>query len=488
MSRSAPATKPRSNLAKPRMSEIFELSPVPLWMEDWSDVRALLRSWRPENGAALYDLLSADPERTRACARLMRVIEVNPKTLELYQARDQRHLTENLELVFRDDFLACLPRELAQVWDANVSSSVGVNYTLSGGRLDVAVECRLMPGHEDDWSRVLVSTQDITALEDACRLNQMSERYAHGLFEHSPVSLWVEDFGAIKAMFDDLRAQGIEDLRVFTEVHPEFVTRCMSEIRILDVNRHTVKLFGARDKADLLGRLDEIFRDEMRVSFRETLIDLWHGKWFQQREVINYALDGGELYLHLQFSILPGHEDDWSQAQVALTDITARKKAEAYLEFLGRHDTLTKLKNRNFYVEELNRIERKRQTPSSIIVIDVNGLKGINDVFGHAAGDDLLRRVGEVLLKAAQKPNIAARIGGDEFVVLMPSAEASDAEAMVSSIRELVHLNNQFYSGRPLSLSMGRATTRASEHVEDAVRRADQRMYESKQTHYAEKS
>jgi diguanylate cyclase (GGDEF)-like protein len=330
---------------------------------------------------------------------------------------------------------------------------------------------------------VLVSTEDITALEDARRRNAINERYAQGLFEHSPVSLWVEDFSAIKAMLDELRERGIKDLRVFTEVHPEFVARCLGEIRILDVNRHTVVLFGARDKADLLGRTDAIFRDEMRVSFRETLIDLWNDKLFQQREVVNYALDGSALYLHLQFSVLPGSESDWSRAQVALIDITARKRAEAYLEYLGQHDTLTKLKNRNFYVEELQRISRKTHAIASVIVIDVNGLKTINDVFGHAAGDDLLRRVGEVLAKAAQKPNVAARIGGDEFVVLMPGAEAGEAEAMIANIHALVGLNNQFYQGRPLSLSIGRATTRPGEHIEDAVRRADERMYVEKQAH-----
>ena len=96
----------------------------------------------------------------------------------------------------------------------------------------------------------------------------------------------------------------------------------------------------------------------MRPHFREQLIDLWQGKLFQQREVVNYSLTGDELHLHLQFSVLPGHERDWSLVQIALTDITARKKAEAYLEFLGKHDVLTKLYNRSFYVDEMNRLER----------------------------------------------------------------------------------------------------------------------------------
>ena len=127
---------------------------------------------------------------------------------------------------------------------------------------------------------------------------------------------------------------GITDLRVFTDVHEEFVARCISEIRIVDVNQHTLDLFGAPDKETLLRNLPAVMRDEMEPCFREQLIDLWDGKLFQQREVVNYALDGTKLNLLLQFSVFPDREHDWSLVLIALTDTTARKKAEAYLEYL----------------------------------------------------------------------------------------------------------------------------------------------------------
>jgi hypothetical protein len=179
----------------------------------------------------------------------------------------------------------------------------------------------------------------------------------------------------VKRLIDDVRARGVEDFRVFTDVHEEFVPRCMSEIRVLDVNSRTLELFGAADKETLLHNLPAVFRDEMEPHFREQLIDLWDGKLFQQREVVNYALDGTKLHLLLQFSVLPNHERDWSLVQVALTDITARKKAEAYLEYLGTHDVLTRTLNRSFYVDELNRLERKGPKPVTIIIADLNGLK-----------------------------------------------------------------------------------------------------------------
>jgi diguanylate cyclase (GGDEF)-like protein len=253
---------------------------------------------------------------------------------------------------------------------------------------------------------------------------------------------------------------------------------------VLDVNRRTLELFGAADKAALLRALPDVFRDEMEQHFREQLIDLWDNKLFQIREVVNYALDGSKLNLLLQFSVLPGRERDWSQVQIALTDITARKKAEAYLEYLGTHDVLTKLYNRSFYVDELNRLERKGPYPITIIMADLNGLKSANDEFGHAAGDALLRRAGEVMNSVVEKPAHACRVGGDEFAILLPEMDEAAGEAVMEAIQDLIAINNTFYPDLTLSLSMGMATGRQGERMEFVVKRADLAMLDAKRQHY----
>ena len=431
--------------------------------------------------------LLADLTRVRACARLIRVIRVNARTLSLYEAEDIVRLTANLDRIFRDDMLMSHLEELVQLWSGQTEfSSNAVNYTLTGRRLDIQLEGRILPGFEADWARVLVAIDDVSERENARREVAASEAYARGLFDHSPVSLWVEDFSAVKRLIDEVRACGIVDFRTFTDVHPEFVTRCLSEIRIVDVNKHTLKLFGASDKPSLLRRLPEIFRDAMRLHFREQLIDLWQGKLFQQREVVNYALTGDELHLHLQFSVLPAHESDWSLVQIALTDITARKRAEAYLEYLGKHDTLTKLYNRSFYVDEMNRLERSAITPITVIVADLNGLKAVNDQWGHAAGDEMLRRAGEAFNEVVKEPAHVARIGGDEFAALLPGMDESGAVAIVEGLRKVLELSNQFYTGTPLSYAIGLATRQKGEGLEETVKRADALMYAAKRAFYAD--
>lgn len=329
----------------------------------------------------------------------------------------------------------------------------------------------MLPGHEQSLAQVMLTTEDVTAREEGRRKERENRRYAEGIFEHSAVSLWVEDFSQIKLLLENVGDRGIDYFRVFTDVHPEFVRQCTSEIRVIDVNQATLDLFCAPDRHTLLQRIGEVFRDDMEKHFREQLIELWNGRLFHQREVINYALDGSQRYVLLQFSVLPGHEADWALVQVALTDITARKKAEAYLEYLGKHDVLTKLRNRAFYVDELNRLERKSLRPVSAVIIDLNGLKEANDQLGHDAGDALLCRLGEVLNGAAAQPNHAARIGGDEFAVLMPGADKLAAATMVETIGELLKINNQFYSNAPLSISLGVATSEPGETMEAMVRR-----------------
>jgi diguanylate cyclase (GGDEF)-like protein len=467
-------------------ADMFELAPVSLWLEDFSGVRALFEQWRADGVTNLRAHLLEDPQRVAACASRIRVIKVNRKTLALFEAADSSELTDNLAAVFRDDMLKTHLEELCQLWAGQSHfTSQTVNYTLGGRRLNVLLKGQLLPGHEARWDRVLVSVEDITELDSAHQRITLAEQYARGLFEHSPVSLWVEDFSSIKRLIDDARAAGIVDFRVFTDVHPEFVERCMQEIHVLDVNQHTLDMFAAPDKKTLFARLADVFRDDMRPHFREQLIDLWDNKLFQQREVLNYSLDGGEVHVHLQFSVLPGHESSWDLVLVALTDITARKKAEAYLEFLGKHDVLTKLRNRSFYVDELNRLDRKGPHPVTVIMADLNGLKRVNDQLGHAAGDALLRRAGEVLAKAMETPFNAARIGGDEFAVLLPGTDERGGAAMIDTIRQLVELNNQFYPGAQLSFSMGAATVQRGERIEVAVQKADLLMYEEKRAQHA---
>ena len=347
--------------------------------------------------------------------------------------------------------------ELAQLWDGLTDfSSHTVNYTLDGDRLDIQLSATILPGHEEDWDRVLIAIEDVTERETARRRLVTQRELRRGLFEHSPVSLWVEDFSAVKRLLDDVRERGIEDFRVFTDVHPRICAALHERDPRASTSTSTRWTCSARPTSrPCCATLGSVFRDDMEPHFREQLIDLWDGKLFQQREVVNYALDGTELHLLLQFSVLPGHERDWSLVQVALTDITARKKAEAYLEYprqARRADASsttapsTSTSSTGWSARGRSPVTHHRRRPQRA----ENGQRPVGPCRRRRAA--AARRRSARPSWSTSRPR-AARIGGDEFAVLLPGIDAARGEACSTSLDQLVALNNQFYPGHELSLS-----------------------------------
>ncbi len=396
-------------------SPFFELSPIAMWLEDYSDIKKQFDIWREQGVQDLFSFLQEDESRILDCARKIKLLKVNSKTLELYQAKDYEHLCQNLHLVFKGDMTKSHIKELVALWNGETHfSNSAVNYTLTGDRLDIQLKGIVLPQHEHDLSLLLITTEDITPYTEACRLEEKSRHLAEARFMYSPTSLWVEDFSRIKTKLDNVRALGIEDFKTFLDVHSDFINECIKDIVVIDVNQATLDLFGAPNKDTLYKNMHKVFAQEMVKTFREQLIELWNGNIHHHREAINYALDGSIRHVLLQFSVFPDYQEDWGMVQVALTDITARKKAENYLEYLGKHDVLTKLYNRAFYTTEINRLERNMLRPVSCIFMDMNGLKELNDTLGHDVGDNLLQRMGNILNQLVQQTLYSAcRIGGD---------------------------------------------------------------------------
>lgn len=160
-------------------------------------------------------------------------------------------------------------------------------------------------------------------------------------------------------------------------------------------------------------------------------------------------------------------------------EINERTKREEEIRYLSYHDKLTGLYNRRFYEEEIRRIDTKRNLPISIIMGDVNGLKIVNDAFGHEKGDELLLIAAMGIKKACRADDIAARWGGDEFVILLPKTNYEEAEEIVNRI------NKQFLYekvGRlQVSVAFGWAT---KQHPKDDImtilKKAEDFMYDQK--------
>ncbi|MEW6622220.1 MAG: PAS domain S-box protein [Bacillota bacterium] len=163
----------------------------------------------------------------------------------------------------------------------------------------------------------------------------------------------------------------------------------------------------------------------------------------------------------------------------SVVDITERKAAEKKLHFLSFHDSVTGLYNRAFFEEELKRLDVSRNLPLSIIMGDVNGLKLVNDAFGHYQGDKMLMEVARALKTACRKEDIICRWGGDEFAVLLPKTDNKAAEEVCLRIKHTCGkaLTNEM----PLSISLGTATkVLAEQNCQEVIKQAEDRMYHNK--------
>jgi diguanylate cyclase (GGDEF)-like protein len=179
----------------------------------------------------------------------------------------------------------------------------------------------------------------------------------------------------------------------------------------------------------------------------------------------------------------------WEDYQIAWLKVIAeivvnaliRHENDNTIRHLSFHDQLTGLYNRHYFVNELQRLEGSRDYPITIISADLDGLKLINDTLGHGKGDHYLKNSASLLKENLRTSDILARVGGDEFALILPRTSQKTAEMLVERIRRSIEQHNENKTVLPVSISIGLAVNESKAlPLEETYNLADSLMYKDK--------
>lgn len=242
------------------------------------------------------------------------------------------------------------------------------------------------------------------------------------------------------------------------------------DFKFLDANENYQKIIEEK-KEDILGKsIFEIF----------SYMDKYSIKRFAQVVRTGKAVTYERYYKDIEKNFeLTAYKPKELQIAIIATDITQRKQLENKLEYLSYHDQLTGLYNRRFFEVDINSIDEEKNLPLTVVMADVNGLKLINDSFGHSFGDELIKRASEIIKRGCREEDIIVRLGGDEFVIFMPKVDNYDAEKVIKNIKA-TSLNEKVSSVN-ISISFGYMTKmNKEENILEVLKKAEDYMYKKK--------
>jgi diguanylate cyclase (GGDEF)-like protein/PAS domain S-box-containing protein len=256
--------------------------------------------------------------------------------------------------------------------------------------------------------------------------------------------------------------------------------------RIVEANRALSAITGLRRRKLRGLDFEELVEPADRDSDREQRRMLLAGEldsYSLQRRLMHEA--GEMVWCQVTASLVPAKGGRPPGGVLQVEDISERRRFEQRLRYLADHDSLTGLVNRRRFrraLEETISFNSRYGATGAVLAIDIDGLKVVNDTFGHPAGDNVLRRVAAILRGRVRETDLIARMGGDEFAVLAPKSGAEGATQFAEDLRAGISENDPDEDGPAVSASVGVATFGGPDRGAEAVlESADQAMYRVKE-------
>lgn len=250
-------------------------------------------------------------------------------------------------------------------------------------------------------------------------------------------------------------------------------------------NASCIKLLGYTSEKELLGKnmhwqIHHTRRDGTPFPIDECRIfrSMINGEGFTADDEVFWKADG--LPFNVEYYAYPQiRNGKITGAVITFMDITERRQREDEIKYLNCHDVLTGLYNRRCFEENRVKIDIAENLPMSVIFADINGLKMTNDIFGHTAGDELIKKSAEILTQSCRESDIIARVGGDEFIILLPKTTTADGEKILQRIR--AGFLTARVSAIKCSISLGLDTKISlKQTLDEVMANAENSMYKDK--------
>jgi len=271
-----------------------------------------------------------------------------------------------------------------------------------------------------------------------------------------------------------------QKFRDLAEMLPQMVFESDTKGRITYINKTGCILFNYNKKDINKGiSLFEVTDKKDHIRLKNNIEVLFRNKKLDPQQYTAIKKSGQRIDVEVYSNININEKGEPVGLRGILIDITERKKAEKKIKFLSFHDYLTGIYNRAFFEEELHRLDTGRQLPLTVVIGDVNGLKIINDAFGHEKGDELLKRIADILKESFRSEDIVARWGGDEFSIILPKIKLKDTLKIIFRINE--KFKKESTKTLPLSVAFGLSTKEdSSQKIDELIKTAEDKMYRHK--------
>ncbi len=317
---------------------------------------------------------------------------------------------------------------------------------------DVYVEMKTTPITDDEgnYNGAIAGVNDISDRKQVEEALRESEEKYRQIIENITDEVWITD----------------------AELNTLYLSPSVEKLIGESVDDHMSRSLEERFPPDSLNKLLQIFQEEMEKE-KDPLSDKNRTRII---EVQHYKADGSIIWVSMHISFLRDNKGNITGLQGVTRDISDRKQAEEKIRYMSYHDQLTDLYNRNYF--EAIQEELKDIPQVSVIMTDVNGLKLINDTYGHEVGDELLKKYAELLKNSFKQSDFCFRWGGDEFIVILKNT--GEAESLELCNRLIKHCGKTFVKDIPLSVSVGISSKLKGEDIDKAIREAEDMMYKNK--------